>query len=157
MAGPNTDKRLSIAQQFLLLRTSKLCAGSGELANGHLVWRFKARPTPLSREYEIEIKYERSGVPNVRVLQPDLTELAQGREIPHVYHDPLSLCLYLPRKNQWHEGLRLDQTIATWAVLWLYYFEDWLATDEWKGEGEHPDPSAAVEGNRRTRRMMRQR
>ena len=110
----------------------------------------------MSREYEIEIEYKQSDVPKVRVLQPNLIELAGDRDIPHVYRDPLRLCLYLPRKRQWHAGLRIDQTIVPWTILWLYYFEEWLATDEWKGEGEHPDPEAPTEGNRRTRRMLRQ-
>jgi hypothetical protein len=25
-----------------------------------------------------------------------------------------------------------------WAYLWLFYFEHWLATDEWQGGGKHP-------------------
>lgn len=28
--------------------------------------------------------------------------------------------------------------IVPWTSLWLYFFEDWLATDEWKGGGKHP-------------------
>jgi hypothetical protein len=35
--------------------------------------------------------------------------------------------------------MKISDTIVPWAVLWLYYFEDWLATDEWKGGGKHPD------------------
>lgn len=156
MSGPKTDKKLSTAQQFLFLQNCPLSGGSGNLMNGRLMWRFKARPTSLSREYEIEIDYKRGCVPDVRVLQPDLTDLAGDRDIPHVYHDPLRLCLYLPRKRQWHAGLRLDQTIVPWTILWLYYFEEWLASGDWKGGGEHPDPDAPTEGNRHTRRMLQQ-
>lgn len=154
MAGPKTDRQLSVAQQFLFLRNCEVCPGSGNLTNGHLIWRFKALPTPLSREYEIEIEYKRNDVPSVRVLHPDLTELAADREIPHVYHSPLRLCLYLPRKQQWHAGLRIDQTIVPWTILWLYFFEEWLATDEWKGEGEHPDPEAVRNDSRWRRRLL---
>jgi hypothetical protein len=25
-----------------------------------------------------------------------------------------------------------------WAAIWLFYFEEWLASGEWKGGGEHP-------------------
>jgi hypothetical protein len=35
--------------------------------------------------------------------------------------------------------MRLDQTIVPWAALWLFFFEEWLATDEWKGGGVHPE------------------
>jgi hypothetical protein len=32
----------------------------------------------------------------------------------------------------------LANTILPWACLWLFYFEDWLITSQWKGGGEHP-------------------
>lgn len=154
MAGPKTDRTLSVAQQYLFLGRNPLCAGEGEIKRDRLRWRFRAQPTALSREYEVEIDYKRDGVPHIRVQQPDLSDLADGRPIPHVYHDPTRLCLYLPRKRQWHAGLRLDQTIVPWTMLWLYYFEEWLATDIWKGEGEHPDPEGRDLENRRARRLM---
>ena len=34
--------------------------------------------------------------------------------------------------------MRVDQTIVPWTTLWLFYFEDWLSSDEWKGGGLHP-------------------
>lgn len=73
------------------------------------------------------------------VESPDLHELSGGRRLPHVYAQvPPRLCLYLPLTGQWRPELRLDQTMLPWAVIWLYYFEDWLESDEWKGGGEHP-------------------
>jgi hypothetical protein len=33
----------------------------------------------------------------------------------------------------------LDQTVVPWASLWLFYFEEWLASDVWKGGGIHPE------------------
>lgn len=74
------------------------------------------------------------------VDDPDLTELAQGERIPHVYQQkPTRLCLYLPGTGQWSSDKWILKTIAPWAVLWLYFFEDWLATEEWKGGGMHPE------------------
>ena len=35
--------------------------------------------------------------------------------------------------------MRLDQTIVPWAILWLFYFEEWLISNEWKGGGLHPE------------------
>jgi hypothetical protein len=35
--------------------------------------------------------------------------------------------------------MRLDQTVVPWAILWLFYFEEWLTSNEWKGGGMHPD------------------
>lgn len=34
--------------------------------------------------------------------------------------------------------MRIDQTVVPWTALWLFYFEDWLASGEWKGGGQHP-------------------
>jgi hypothetical protein len=34
--------------------------------------------------------------------------------------------------------MRIDQTIVPWAILWLFYYEEWLVSDDWKGGGEHP-------------------
>lgn len=37
--------------------------------------------------------------------------------------------------------MRIDQTIVPWAVLWFFYFEEWLLSDDWKGGGMHPTTS----------------
>lgn len=157
MARSSKEKKLSAAQQFLFLNNSNISGGTGTLTKGKLVWWFKAQPSPMSREYDVQVIFEESKVPKVTVLEPQITLLANGRDIPHIYHDPVRLCLYLPRKHQWHSGLRIDQTIIPWTFLWLYYFEEWLATDHWKGEGEHPNSNSNtdVEGNRKLRRMAR--
>lgn len=157
MIGPRKPSGLSAAQQFSFLRNNELCVGKGKLSRGRLKWWFEIRPTPLSRTYLVEIDYEQFDVPKVRVLQPNLTELATGRDIPHIYHDPVRLCLYSPHKNQWHARSRLDQTIVPWTALWLYYFEEWLVSNVWKGEGEHPSSSESVGGNRRDRRYRTRR
>ena len=36
-----------------------------------------------------------------------------------------------------------------WAALWLFYFEEWLGSDDWKGGGEHPTPPRDRPGRRR--------
>lgn len=93
----------------------------------------------MSREYEIRIDYRPGDVPKVFVEEPDLVSLAGGRRLPHVYQKrPARLCLYLPRAREWSGWMRIDQTIVPWAALWLFYFEEWLDSDEWKGGGEHP-------------------
>ena len=74
-------------------------------------------------------------------MDPDLSELAGERPLPHVYHDPLRLCLTLPGTREWTGTMRIDQTFVPWATTWLYYFEEWLISDEWKGGGKHPDPT----------------
>lgn len=105
-----------------------------------LLWEFSARPTTLSREYRVRIAYYYEDVPKIYVIDPDLVSLSEGRHIPHVYEQkPTRLCLYLPGAGEWLPSMFIDKTIVPWSYLWLFYFEDWLATDEWKGGGIHPE------------------
>lgn len=119
-------RSLTAAQQFLNLRINPICSGTGTLHAGRLVWRYRVSPTPLSREYDVRIDYRQGDIPTVFVDKPDLTALAEGRRLPHVYEQkPTRLCLYLPRAREWATSMRIDLTIVPWAALWLFYFEEW--------------------------------
>jgi hypothetical protein len=139
---------LTPAQQYLFLRGSPLCPGTGGLSVSGLIWNYRVRPTPVSRKYAIQIRFQRGGTPQVFVTEPDISALANGRPIPHVYRDPLHLCLFLPRAKEWDGTMRIDQTFVPWTEVWLYYFEEWLASDDWKGGGKH----APAPRNRKKRR-----
>lgn len=153
MASWGARPDLTPAQQHLFLKNSRIGHGSGSLNAAGLVWEYRDRPTPLSREYLIRIEYKRGDIPRVFVRDPDLTALAGGREIPHVYKNPLHLCLYLPRSGEWDGTMRIDQTFVPWALVWLYYFEEWLGSNEWKGGGVHPGDNLNSNQNRQTRRI----
>jgi hypothetical protein len=143
---------LTAAQQFVNLRSNPICSGTGVLRAGLLVWRYRAYPTPLSRMYQLRIHYRQDDVPQVFVEDPDLVSLAEGRRLPHVYEQrPARLCLYLPRAREWSRWMHIDKTIVPWAALWLFYFEEWLDSYEWKGGGEHPGyaPLRRQSGSRR--------
>ncbi len=155
MAESTTRNRLSLPQQYLFLQRSKTIAGEGMLGPDRLEWRFRAQPTPLSRSYQVTLVLERDGTPDVRVVDPDLSLLAGGRDLPHIYHDPDRLCLYLPAAGQWDASKRLDLTIIPWTLLWLIYFEEWLVSNNWKGGGKHPGEDDPEEGNRALRRSLR--
>jgi hypothetical protein len=34
--------------------------------------------------------------------------------------------------------MRIADTIVPWLILWLFYYEIWHVTGEWKGGGVHP-------------------
>ncbi|WP_219320424.1 hypothetical protein [Methylovirgula sp. HY1] len=130
---------LTLAQQFVNLKSNPVCAGHGHLRCAHLIWRYEASPSPLSRLYGIRIELMHELSPRIFVESPDLQLLAGGRRLPHVYdQNPPRLCLYLPRAHEWQPWMRLDQTIVPWTALWFFYFEEWLASDEWKGGGSFP-------------------
>lgn len=137
---PRRNSPITVAKQYFALSTSSICLGKGTLGRENLTWKFSVRPSPLSREYRLRITFKRGGVPKVFVEDPDLTLLAKGEVIPHVYmQKPTQLCLYLPGTGEWSSKQWIYKTIVPWSVLWLYYFEDWLATGDWKGDGKHPE------------------
>lgn len=143
-------QHLTVPEQFLALRTSPVCVGSGRLRHEQLVWRFESRPSPFGRCYGARMELGQSGPPKVHVISPDLHELAGGRRLPHVYSDhPPHLCLYLPGAFEWNRSHRLDRTIVPWTALWLFYFEEWLWSDDWKGGGVHPGELEAMRIARR--------
>lgn len=141
---------LTAAQQYLCLSNNPICAGAGWLHAGQLQWFYRTSPTPLSRDYGVRIEYRQGATPQVFVDDPELALITGGRRLPHVYDQrPARLCLYLPRAYEWEPWMRIDQTIVPWAALWLFYFEEWLTTNDWKGGGEHPDPARIRVGGRR--------
>jgi hypothetical protein len=132
-------RALTASQQFLNLQANPLSAGSGELHAGSFVWWCEVTPFPLSRYYRLRIEFRQGDTPEVFAESPDLKLLAGGRRLPHVYRqDPPRLCLYCPRTHEWQPWMRIDQTIVPWAILWLFYYEKWLVSDNWKGGGKHP-------------------
>jgi hypothetical protein len=134
---------LTLAQQYVNLRANPASAGSGEMRGDRLVWRFETSPHPLSRDYQIRIEVGGDNSPEVYVEAPDLHALAERRRLPHVYEqEPPRLCLFMPGTGEFRPWMRIDQTIVPWTALWLFYFEAWLATDEWKGGGKHPRSAA---------------
>lgn len=138
-------RTLSAVQQMLHLRNSAVYPGKGSVRGGSLTWLLSRRPSGLSREYDLRLTYSERATPSIYVDGPDLTLLAQGDPLPHVYSQrPTRLCLYLPGTREWQPTDRLDLTILPWADLWLIHFEDWLAGNrkEWRGGGVHPDPAA---------------
>ena len=133
------SRPLTAAQQYLHLGSNPICIGTGVLRPGRLTWSYEASPTPLGRLYLVRINYRQGRTPNAFVVDPDLTALAGDRRLPHVYEQkPTRLCLYLPRAGEWTGWMRIDHTIVPWVYLWLFYFEEWLVSDEWKGGGVHP-------------------
>src|ERR1700731_4390351 len=125
---------LSVAQQYFALRSNPICAGEGQMRRGSLTWEYEVQPSLLSRTYAVRITYRVGEKPQVVIRSPSLIELARPRRLPHVYQqNPTLLCLYRSAKGDWTARMRLDQTIVPWTTLWLFFFEDWLASNEWKG------------------------
>lgn len=95
------------------------------------------QPTARSEKYTVEIKYQLKQPPRIQVLKPKLVINFNGEKIPHVYPGN-RLCLFQPKYREFTYSDLISETIIPWTSLWLYHYEVWHATGEWKGGGEHP-------------------
>ena len=140
--------KLSVAQQFVNLRANPISSGTGTIGQGRACLALPAFADTVEPGLLRQIEYGRGKPPDVIVENPDLRVVAEGRPISHVYSEnPMNLCLYRPGRGQWAPWMLLDRTIVPWTVVWLYFFEEWLRSGEWRGGGEHPDGSVDRYGN----------
>ena len=77
-------------------------------------------------------------------------------DIPHIFlnessadRDEVSLCLYRNKINrsEFIFGDSLKVTIIPWIQEWLYFYELFLITGKWYGNGEHPEPEKEKKSN----------
>jgi hypothetical protein len=101
-----------------------------------VTWRGTLQPSQLSPAYQIRLRYREGHRPDVSVLQPVL----QSKEgwLPHVYADSGNICLSL--SYEWDASMYVAETTMPWAAEWLFFYELWLATDEWLGGDLHGEP-----------------
>ena len=104
------------------------------------VWETELQPTPLSMVYRIKIEYSYGDPPQVFVTYPNPLSRFPGISIlPHTYStEKQRLCLYYPGIGEWNKDKLIARTIIPWTSEWLQYYELWLATGKWLGEGIHP-------------------
>ena len=102
----------------------------------------KVKTNPFSKEYDVKIEYRMGKSPRVWLLNEKIEE-DQETYIPHNYgvdreENSIQLCLYKPRNKEWMKHYSLADTIVPWAIEWIYFYEIWKVTGEWKGGGAHP-------------------
>jgi hypothetical protein len=95
------------------------------------------QPTSRSEVYNLEIQYCMCKPPEIYIKKPKLIKNFNGEKIPHVYPGN-KLCLYRPKYAEFKHSDFIADTIIPWITLWLYHYEVWHNTGEWKGGGEHP-------------------
>lgn len=129
---------LNLGQQALALR-HLMPEGRTRLRPGQLVWTGQVRPTPETSQYEIRIDLKQGHTPTVWVLAPALKPNAEGL-LPHVWGNG-SLCV--SQRGDWSPTMYLTETFLPWACEWLTYYELWLATNLWYGDGvDRLDPES---------------
>lgn len=138
LSPPSLATRVLDLKRLCIPNTRQRYCGGKEL-----IFSVELSPTAASRIYTCEIRLRPGiSIPEVFIVNPDLRALAGGRALPHIYtHNGRGtrLCLWRPMKHEWHWSMKLSETCIPWTIRWLWYFEDWLHSDEWAGGGEHPD------------------
>jgi len=112
-----------------------------------LIWVGMITPTPLSGTYKVKLQYKRGAFIHVFVLEPKLKLPDGATTLPHVYSTPRQqLCLYYPKDNEWHTGMFYVKSLIPWTSEWLFHYEIWVGTGEWKGGGIDHEQQPAGEG-----------
>jgi hypothetical protein len=124
-------RSLSVAQQAIGLR-GVFPDRPASVQAGRLKWTGVLTPTPLSRDYTISLAYSQSTRPRVVIVDPALRCDIDG-DIPHLYRDG-SICLN--DAHQWDSSMLLVDTVIPWTSEWLYFYELWVATGTWFGDGD---------------------
>jgi hypothetical protein len=132
----NRRPPLSIVHQALGLVSAQPSSSYIFTGRSGLVWKGRAQPTRASEHYQLRIAYTLGHYPETTVLAPKL-QCRDEKPVPHLYKEG-TLCLFNPNKDEWNSRQKLSETVLPWACLWLYFYEIWLATGEWKGGGDHP-------------------
>lgn len=97
----------------------------------------KLKPTEESTTYTLKISARvNSKTVKIFPVNPYIGFEVDGKAVPHIYRDG-SLCLFYPKNDEWKYADSWSETLIPWASLWLYYYELWLLTGEWLGEGVH--------------------
>lgn len=108
-----------------------------EVHRSRLTWRGFLTPTPISPLYDILLTYSLNSMPEIFVLSPNLTKNKEGK-LPHVFStEEQKLCLHFPPEKKWEPHRPLAIILLPWIGEWLYFYEIWVATGEWKGGGTH--------------------
>lgn len=135
------SNKITLIQQYNNLKFGSLSKnGYGEFFGKYFFWEFDAKPSELSKVYRVLIIFHIDNYsPDIYVLDNEIWELSKNKSIPHLYDsEKIKLCLYYPAFNEWSNIHYMNNTIVTWTYLWLFYFEEWLYSDNWKGGGRHP-------------------
>jgi hypothetical protein len=118
------------------------------------IWEGPVRP--ISKTYRIRIVFFRKRFfagwslnnPYVSVFVVDpvigADAIKEERLLPHIYWNEQSpeyprLCLYDPQEMIWTPEQFIASTVIPWASQWLFFYEYWQITGEFKGPGGHPE------------------
>lgn len=137
MVVKNKTRCVSIPTQVSFLKESFPDSKISTYMGTRLEWVGFLQPTPFSERYKVKIEYMLGQWPDIYVLEPKKLQMPDGeKKLQHIYNQKTQqLCLFYPDGIQWNRSKLLADTILLWASEWLYFYEIWLETGEWKGGG----------------------
>lgn len=107
-----------------------------------LIVNMEIKPSNLSRIYPVKIIYN-ADTGKIKVFVTGNLQKLDSQNFPHIYDKNIKsgiaqICLFYPKENEWTATDWISDTIIPWASEWLFYYELWLGTGKWLGEGiEH--------------------
>ena len=118
------------------------------------IWEGPVRP--ISKTYRIRIVFFRrrffdgwsleNPYVSVCVVDPLIgaEAIREERLLPHIYWNEQrpeypNLCLYDPKEMSWTPEQLVATTVIPWASQWLFFYEYWQITGEFRGPGRHPE------------------
>lgn len=94
-------------------------------------------------KYTLYIEQKLSYAPRIYILHPEIDEsdLVAIHTFSKVYiawykRELVRICISHHRDN-WSHFVPLSQSYIPWAIEWTEFYELWLLTGEWFGEGIH--------------------
>jgi hypothetical protein len=106
----------SLTQQAIDLRR-RFPDGEVRLTAATLNWLGTIQPTPMSREYPVEVTLRTDRVPEVRILEK--LDGRPGESLPHVYREG-TLCLH--RAGEWEPLMFIADSTLVWTAVWLFKY-----------------------------------
>ncbi len=100
-------------------------------------------PSEFCEPYRVLIRYEKGGVPRVRITRPKI----EASTKIHMYLNG-SLCLFDPRVSPWKGSYNLHETIIPWTAEWLVFYELYKIHGKWLGPEAPHDPKEPKEPQR---------
>lgn len=97
------------------------------IENGKLICRGQLQPEGCS-SYDVKIEFTAGYPPIVKIVNLKV----ESKFEVHMY-DCGSLCLYYPADMKWKDHTKISEYTIPWITEWIYYYEVWKLTGQWKG------------------------
>jgi len=136
------EKSVTIPKYIYNVKFSSKVFNIIEVGEKTVTFSGKIVSSTIQKNYEVEIMCGLNFYPKVYIKNIDFSK----KRPPHLYKDN-SLCLYYLDYNEYKHKDLIFPKIYDWIILWIYYYELWLAYGEWLGGGISHEEAKEEENN----------